>query len=175
MSLKISNRNIPATIRYIEDIWRKMSNNIALKYSFIDDQINQLYSKDNQLAESLNFFSFMALFICCLGIFGLMSISIKERTKELGIRKVNGAPFLDLAILLLKDNFVIIGFASVVGGILGGYVAGQWLTNFAYRISFGFDIILISSLIALLMAVIPVSFKLWKAIRTNPAESLRTE
>jgi putative ABC transport system permease protein len=175
LSLKINNKNLPLTITYIEKIWSKISNNVALKYSFIDDQVNQLYNKDNRLAESLNYFSFMALFICCIGIFGLMSISIKEKTKEIGIRKVNGAPVPDLAILMLKDNFVIIFFATVVGGILGWYVAGHWLKNFAYRIDFGFDIILLASLISLLMAIIPVSFKLWRAIRTNPVESLRTD
>jgi len=104
-----------------------------------------------------------------------MSILIKERTKELGIRKVVGAPFLNLVMLLLKDNFIIIGIASVVGGVLGRYIAGHWLNNFAYHISFGVDIIIISSLIALLMAVVPVSFKLWNAITTNPVKSLRTD
>ena len=175
LSLLISNRDIPATISYIENTWGKLTNNIALNYSFIDSHLDQLYRKDNQLAESLNYFSFIALFISCLGIFGLMSISIKERTKELGIRKVVGAPIFNLGIILLRDNFIIIGIASVVGGVLGRYIAMQWLNNFAYRISFGIDIIIISFLIAILMAVFPVSFKLRKAITNNPVQALRTD
>lgn len=175
MSVKISNRDIPGTIRFIEKTWSKLANNVALKYSFIDDQVNLLYQKDNQLSESLNYFSFMALFISCLGIFGLISVSINERTKEIGIRKVAGAPFQNLLILLLRDNFVIIGCATVVGGALGWYVAEKWLENFAYHINFQINIIILSSLIVFIMAVIPVCLKLWKAITANPVESLRTE
>lgn len=126
-------------MRFIEKTWSKLANNAALKYTFADEQLEQLYTKDNQLAERLNYFSFIALFISCLGIFGIMSISIRERTKELGIRKVVGAPFKYLVWLMLKDYFAIIGIASILGGLLGMYVANQWLRNFEYRISFGID------------------------------------
>ncbi len=175
LSLKINNSDIPGTIRYMENTWAKLSNNSALKYSFLDDQLSQLYRKDQQLAEGLNYFSLMAMVISCLGIAGVMSFSIKERTKELGIRKVLGAPFLNLLALLAKDIFIILGLASVVGGTLGWLGAVQWLTNFAYRIDMGFDIIIISSVATLLMAIIPLSFKLGKVVRANPVESLRTE
>jgi len=175
LSLALNSNNIPETMRFIEKTWSKLANNAALKYTFTDEQLEQLYIKDNQLAERLNYFSFIALFISCLGIFGLMSISIRERTKELGIRKVVGAPFKYLAWLMLKDNFAIIGIASVLGGLLGMYAANQWLRNFEYRISFGIDIIILSSLIALLMAVIPVGYRLWKAIINNPVESIRND
>jgi putative ABC transport system permease protein len=175
LSVKISNNDISRTIAYITKCWAKLSNNTAIKYSFIDDQLNHLYQKDQQLSEALNYFSFIALFISCLGIFGIISFSIKERTKELGIRKVLGASVPVLYGLLLKDIFLIIGLSSLAGGILGWHVTRLWLNNFAYRIDFSFDIILISFVIALLMAMIPVCFKLWKSIRTNPVESLRTE
>ena len=175
LSLGLNSSNIPETMRFIEKTWSKMANNAAFKYTFTDEQLEQLYSKDNQLAERLNYFSFVALFISCLGIFGLMSISIRERTKELGIRKVVGAPFKYLAWLMLKDNFAIIGIASIVGGLTGMYVANQWLHNFEYRISFGIDIIILSSLIALSMALIPVGYRLWKAIINNPVESIRND
>jgi putative ABC transport system permease protein len=104
-----------------------------------------------------------------------MSISLRERTKELGIRKVVGAPFIYLVWLLLKDNFAIIAIASVIGGLTGMYAANQWLHNFAYRISFGIDIIILSSLIALFMAMIPLGYRLWRAIINNPVESIRND
>jgi putative ABC transport system permease protein len=175
LSLSLNSNNIPETMRFIEKTWSKLANNAALKYTFADEQLEQLYTKDNQLAERLNYFSFIALFISCLGIFGIMSISIRERTKELGIRKVVGAPFKYLVWLMLKDYFAIIGIASILGGLLGMYAANQWLRNFEYRISFGIDIIILSSLIALLMAVIPVGYRLWKAIINNPVESIRND
>ncbi len=175
LSLKINNKDIPGTIRYVESTWAKLSNNAALKYSFLDQELNQLYKKDQQLAEGLNYFSLMALVISCLGIVGVMSFSIKERTKELGIRKALGAPFLNLLALLSKDIFIVMGLASVVGGTAGWFGAGQWLNNFAYRIDMGVDIVILSSVITLLMAIVPLSFKLGKAVRANPVESLRTE
>ena len=175
LSLKINNNDIQGTIRYIESTWGKLSNNTALKYSFLDDQLNLLYSKDKQLARSLNYFSLMALFISALGIFGLMSFTIKERTKELAIRKVLGAPFINLLRLLSKDILIIMAFASLSGGILGWYAAEEWLNNFAYRIDIGFDTIILSSVITLVMAILPVSYRLGKAISINPVESLRTE
>ncbi len=175
LSLKINNKNIPETIEFIEATWNKLVNNVALKYSFLDDQLNQLYKKDQQLAESLNYFSLMAMFISCLGIIGIMSFSVKERTKELGIRKVLGAPLLHLFSLLSKDVLVITGVACILGGILGWYASNEWLTNFAYRINVGIDVIIIASLITLTMAIIPLSFKLRKAIAANPVESLRNQ
>jgi putative ABC transport system permease protein len=175
LSLKINSENIPATIRYIGNVWNNLAQNVALKYSFLDEQLNLLYQKDRQLAESLNYFSLMALVISCLGIFGLMSFAIKERTKELGIRKVLGAPFMNLLNLLSRDILIIIALASGAGGILGWYAADQWLNNFAYRIDIGLDTIIISSVITLLMAILPVSVKLMKAVKTNPVESLRTD
>src|SRR5258706_10923106 len=175
LSLKINNKDIPGTIRYVESTWAKLSNNAALKYSFLDQELNQLYKKDQQLAQCLNYFSLMALVISCLGIVGVMSFSIKERTKELGIRKALGAPFLNLLALLSKDIFIVMGLASVVGGTAGWFGAGQWLNNFAYRIDMGVDIVILSSVITLLMAIVPLSFKLGKAVRANPVESLRTE
>lgn len=174
-SLKINNKNIPETIKYIEKTWSRHTNKVALKYSFLDNQLDQLYKKDQQLAESMNYFSLIALLISCIGIFGLMSYTIKERTKELGIRKVLGAPFFNLVSLLTKDILLIVGFASILGGILGWYLANQWLESFAFRIQIGPDTILLSSVIALLMALIPLSFKIEKAIRKNPVESLRID
>ena len=175
LSLKISSRDIPQTIHYIQKTWARFANNTALKYGFLDEQLGKMYMKDQRLGESLNYFSFMALFISCLGIFGLMSFSIKEKTKEIGIRKVIGAPFLHLLQLLSKDIFIIIGFASVAGGACGWYVANRWLDNFAYRIDVGFDALMISSMLTLLMAVLPMSFRLVKAVNANPVDALRAD
>jgi putative ABC transport system permease protein len=175
LSIKISNVNIPATIKYIEDTWHNLTVNVPFKYSFIDEQLNLQYKKDQQLAESLNYFSFMAILISCLGIFGLMSISIKERTKELGIRKVLGVSFHNLLFLLLKDTIIILIFASFLGGFLGWLMAQKWLANFAYRIDFSVGIIIISSLITFLLAFLPVIYRIVKAAKTNPINALRHE
>jgi putative ABC transport system permease protein len=104
-----------------------------------------------------------------------MSFSLKERTKEIGIRKVMGASFVRLLRLILWDIVPIIGIATLIGGIPGWYLSADWLKNFAYRFSFGIDIIIISSLFTLFIALIPLSFKLVKSVSSNPVDSLRTE
>ncbi len=175
LSVKISNNNVSETIQYIKDAWKNLTNNAALKYSFIDDRIDTFYRKDKQLAESMNYFSLMALFISCLGIFGIISFSIKEKTKELGIRKVLGAQFFHMLNILSKDVFILIGLASVLGGITGWYLANHWLSNFAYRINMSIDTIIISSLITLIIVVVPVGYKLRGAITSNPVEALKNE
>jgi len=146
-----------------------------MEYTFVDDQVDQFYGKDNQLAMCLYCFSFIALFISCLGIFGLMSISIRERVRELGIRKIVGAMFFDLAFLLLLDIIIIVGIATIIGGFTGGYIADRWLQNFSYHINRGLGIIMLSFIIALLMAIIPVSLKLWKAITVEPVMAIKSD
>jgi len=105
----------------------------------------------------------------------MMSIAIKERTKELGIRKIFGVSLSNILLLLTKDTVIIMGFASIFGGVLGWYLASQWLRNFAYRIDFRFEIIVVSSLITLFMALIPVVIRIIIAYRTNPVDVLRNE
>ena len=175
ISIKVKNTNIPKTLGYIEGVWNKFVPDYPMDYSFIDDHLTKMYGKDRQLSKSMNYLSLMALFISCLGIFGLMSFTLKESTKEIGIRKVLGASLTGLAGLLTRELFSVVFIATVAGGFLGWYFSTSWLNNFAYRINWGADIIIISSVLTLFLAIIPISFKLFRSVRTNPVESLRYE
>jgi putative ABC transport system permease protein len=175
ISVKVKNTNIPETLEYIESVWNKFVPDYPMDYFFIDSRLKEMYVKDQQLLKSMNYLSLMALFISCLGIFGLMSFTLKERTKEIGIRKVMGASFPALVGLLTRDLLSIVCIAAIAGGVLGWYFSTSWLNNFAYRINWGIDIIIISSILTLLLAIIPISFNLIRSIRTNPVESLRYE
>jgi putative ABC transport system permease protein len=175
ISLKVMNTNLQETLKHIEDTWENYIPGIPMDYSFFDEHLDRLYSKDRQISRSMNYLSLMALLISCLGIFGLMSLSLKERTREIGIRKVLGANFARLLNLLTRDYLIVVLIATVFGSILGWYLSTQWLNNFAYRCRFGLDVIILSALLTLLMTMVMISFKLLKAITTNPAESLRTE
>ncbi len=175
ISIKVNNTNIQKTLEFIEETWKNYVPGIPLDYSFFDEHMDRLYRKDQQLSRSMNYLSIMALFISCLGIFGLMSLSLKERTKEISIRKVMGASYARLLSLLTRDSVSIILLATIFGAALGWYLSTKWLSNFAYRCSFGFDVIVIAAALALLMYMLMVSFKLLKSITTNPAESLRME
>jgi ABC-type antimicrobial peptide transport system permease subunit len=175
ISIKIRNNNIPKILDHIEDAWKNFIPATPLDFSFFDERLERLYGKERQLTKSMNYLSLMALIISCLGIFGLMSFSLKERTKEIGIRKVMGASLVRLLRLILWDIVSIIGIAAVAGGILGWYISADWLKNFAYRFSLGIDVIIIASIFTFFMAMIPLSFMLVKSVSTNPVDSLRTE
>jgi putative ABC transport system permease protein len=175
VSIMVRNTDIQNTLGYIGETWKNYVPSIPMDYSFFDEHLDRLYRKDRQLSKSMNYLSIMALFISCLGIFGLMSLSLKERTKEIGIRKVLGISYARLLNLLTRDTMFVVLMACIVGGTLGWYLSARWLNNFAYRCRIGFDVIVIATLLTLLMSMLMVSFKLIKSMTTNPVESLRTE
>ena len=175
ISIKVQNKDIPETLAYIEGVWKKFVPDYPMDYTFVDDEIHQMYGKEMQVSRSMNYLSLFALFISCLGIFGLMSYSFKERKKEIGVRKAMGASFSGLTGLLLRDLVIIVCIAEITGGVLGWYLSTNWLNNFAYKINRGIDIIIISCLLTILLAITPVVFNLIKSIRTSPVESLRYE
>ncbi|UCG26901.1 MAG: ABC transporter permease [Bacteroidales bacterium] len=175
VSIKVGNTNMQKILKYIEETWKNYIPDIPMDYSFFDERLERLYLKDQQISKSMNYLSMMALLISCLGIFGLISLSLKERTREIGIRKVIGASYARLLNLLARDYVFIVLIATIFGGALGWYLSIAWLNNFAYRCRFGFDVIIISAILTLLMSMLMISFKLIKAVTTNPVESLRVE
>jgi putative ABC transport system permease protein len=175
ISIKVKNTNIPETLIYIEGVWNRFVPDYPMDYTFVDNKIQQMYGKEMQVSRSMIYLSLIALFISCLGIFGLMSYSLKEREKEIGIRKALGASLSRITGLLARDLVIIVSIAEIAGGILGWYFSTSWLNNFAYRIEWGIDIIILSSFLTLLLAITPIAFTLIKSIRTNPVDSLRYE
>jgi putative ABC transport system permease protein len=175
VSIKVRNSNIPKTLEYIGETWKRYVPNIPMDYSFFDEHLDQMYRKDRQLSRSMNYLSLIALLISCLGIFGLMSLSLKERTREIGIRKVLCIPFFSLLNLLVKNFFVMMLISTILGGALGWYLSSEWLNNFANRFKPGIDLILVSALLAFTVTFLVISFKLFKSMTTNPVETLRIE
>lgn len=175
ISIKLNSDDFKNTLTHIEKVWKELAPINPLNYYFFDERLERLYAKDQQLSKSLKYFSIMALFISCLGIYGLMSFSLKERTKEIGIRNVLGASLMNQLNLLTREILIILLFATIVGGSIGWVFSNNWLNNFAYRSEMGFDIIIYSALITLIMTMMPISFKLLRSITANPVQSLRTE
>jgi len=175
ISIKVTNTDIPKTLAYIEGVWNRFVPDYPMDYTFVDNQIQKMYGKEMQVSRSMNYLSLLALFISCLGIFGLMSYSLKERQKEIGIRKAMGASFSQLTGFLARELLVIVCIAEITGGFLGWYFSTNWLNSFAYRINWGIDIIIISSFLTFFLAITPIVFNILKSVRTNPVESLRYE
>lgn len=175
LSVKLNSQDFKKTINEIEQVWQSIVPDVPMNYAFFDERLEQLYAKDIQLSQTLNFYALVALIISGLGIFGILSLSIKEKTKEIGIRKILGAPFINLLNLVTSDIFLILGLATIVGGSLGWFVANEWLNNFSYRFEMGLEIVALSSVIVLFMAILPVSYKLIKSVRSNPVEALKNE
>ncbi|HDS07465.1 MAG TPA: FtsX-like permease family protein, partial [Bacteroides sp.] len=175
VSLKVNSNNLSKTLGYIENVWKKYVPGIPMDYSLLEDHLDSLYREDRQLSRSMNYLSLAALFVSCLGIFGLMSLSLREKSKEISIRKVMGASGAALLSFLLRDSVRIILVSTVFGGVFGWYLSMEWLENFAFRCRFGFGAIALSALLAFFMYFFMISFRLIGAISNNPGDSLRLD
>jgi len=175
LSLKIEHPNVPATIQFLEDKWNTYSSKAPFNYTFIDDQIANMYRTEHRLQQSLQTFAFVAIFIACLGLIGITSYTVERKTKEIGIRKVLGASVTVIIGMLIKRFTVWILLANIIAWPVAYYVMNRWLQNFAYRVNIGIWIFILSASLALIIALITVSYQSIKAAVANPVESLRYE
>lgn len=175
ISVKVNMANFQELIRTIESKFNAMFPGNLFQYSFVDDGFALQYKNDERFAKLFSIFAGMAIFIACLGLFGLVAFTAQQRTKEIGMRKVLGASVSGIVTLLSKDFLilVLIGFAAAVPITL--YVMNQWLENFADRISIGVGVFALAGVIALLVAICTVSWQSFKAAVANPVKSLRNE
>ena len=174
-SIKVSPSNIPGAIGFIEEKWRTFSPEFPFQYAFLDERIDKIYKAEQKLGQSFNIFTFIALSIACLGLIGLAAFISEQKRKEIGIRKVLGADFHSIIVLLAKEFMKCIAAASVIAWPIGYFVMDRWLQNFAYRTSIGIEIFILSGLVAFVFALITVSYQSIKAAVANPIDSLRYE
>lgn len=159
----------------IEAVFKKNFPNTPFDYQFVDEEYGAKFSSEERIASLASVFTFLAIFISCLGLFGLASFVAEQRTKEIGIRKVLGASVSQLWILLSKDFIRLVVIALLIASPLAYYIMGQWLQKFSYRTTVGWDVLVIACFGALLITLITVSFQAVKAATSNPVKSLRTE
>jgi len=175
VSARLRAENIPASIEHLRNVWQKYSPNYPFEYFFLDDEFNRMYKAEEKLSAIFGYFTFLAIFIACLGLFGLASFTAERKTKEIGIRKVLGASVGQLFILLSKDFIKLIVLANLLTWPVVWYVINQWLQGFAYRTSLGWAMFMLTAIAALLIALITVSLQTIKAALANPVDSLRYE
>ena len=175
ISIKINGRNIPETVRYIEKQWEAFTGGLPIQYSFFEREYDKLYQNEMRTGKVMTLFSFIAIFIASLGLLGLVAFTTEQRTKEIGIRKVQGASASRILIYLWKDFGKWILVATLIAIPVTWYLLSHWLQNFAYRIAFQWWSLALAAAIALVIAIITVSYQTIHAARANPAESLRYE
>ena len=174
-SIKIGSKNIKQILAKIKNNWDETFPNQPFEYNFLDEIFNSQYKADQQFGKVFSLFSFLAIMISCLGLFGLASFTNLRRRKEIGIRKVVGASLQDIFFMLTKDFTKWVLLANLIAWPVAYYIMNKWLEDFAYRINMSWWTFFLSGGIAFLVALLTVSYQAIKAATANPVESLKYE
>jgi putative ABC transport system permease protein len=175
LAVRLKDGNLSETVKLIENVWTKVSPDVPFKYFFLSDRLNTLYRNEKRDGKTAAVFSFLAIFISCLGLFGLASFITEKRRKEVGIRKTFGASASNLVCLLTVGFLKLVLIANIIAWPIGYFTMNKWLQNFAYRIQLGAGIFIISTLITFLITLFTLSYRTIKAAHANPVDSLRNE
>ena len=175
LSIKLDASNLDEFIGFAERNWKELAPGQPFAYSFMDESFNRMYQTELRVGKIFNLFSGLGIFIACLGLFGLAAFATERRTREIGIRKVLGASTFGIVSLLSKDFLRLVILALICAMPVSWYLLNQWLTNFAYKVEMNIWMFVVASLMAILIAVITVSFHSVKSALSNPVESIRME
>jgi putative ABC transport system permease protein len=174
-AIRVSPDHIPATLSAIERAWDHYFPDRIFEYNFLDDTINALYKSQESLSKLVGYFAFISIFISCIGLFSLASFMAMQRKREIGIRKVLGATIASLILLLFRDFFRLVVVALLIASPFAWWMMNRWLHDFAYRISPGGWIFVLTGLLAIAITFLTVGWQGLRAARVNPVKSLRSE
>jgi putative ABC transport system permease protein len=175
LSIKLAGNNIPASLASVEKIWKTYLPELPYQYTFLDENFNKLYQSEQRQGTIFTTFACIAIFIACLGLFGLSAFEITQRVKEIGVRKVLGAKVSSIVTLLSKDFLKLVLVATLIAFPIAWYAMSHWLQGFAYRVNIHWWVFVLAAILALVVALVTVSFQAIKAAVANPVESLRSE
>lgn len=175
ISLRLSKNAGSNTLNEIEKVWAKFAPGTPVQYYFIDQDFAQKYKEEKQNAQLSVLFTFLAIIIASLGLFGLTSIAIEQRTKEVGIRKSMGASAISILYLFSKEFLVLVSVSTILAWPVIYLIAKNWLQNYYYRITPGLFDFLAELFIALIIAMITISYRTIISARANPVNALRYE
>ncbi|MDB5229872.1 MAG: FtsX-like permease family protein [Chitinophagaceae bacterium] len=167
--------NVQPLLDRMKILWHKYNSDEPFEYSFLDEDFQRNYVAEDRLASIVNYFTLIAIVISCLGLFGLATFSAEQRIKEIGVRKVLGASVSSIVTLLSKDFLKLVIVAVVIACPLAWWAMNKWLEDFAYRTNISWTVFAITALIAVVIALLTISFQAIKAATANPVKSLRTE
>jgi putative ABC transport system permease protein len=174
-SLKVNPMKTPEILSYVEELWLRFFPQNPFEYFFLEDYYNEQYTNEMRFGKVFGLFAFLAIFIACLGLFGLSSYTTIQRTREIGLRKVMGSTSGNAVLLLMRYFIIQVLIAVPIGLGLGYYIMSGWLQNFAYRIVIGWWFFLVPLLLVIMITILTVSSQVLKTANVNPAESLRHE
>jgi putative ABC transport system permease protein len=175
LSIKIAGKDIPAALAHVQSAWKHYLPETPCEYQFVDDSFQKLYENEQRQGTLFTTFSGIAIFLACLGLFGLSAFSITQRIKEIGIRKVLGASTGSIVTLLSKDFLKLVAIASLIAFPVAWYAMHNWLGDFAYRISIQWWVFILAGILAAGVALLTIGFQAIKAALSNPVKNLRTE
>jgi putative ABC transport system permease protein len=175
MLIRIPSGDISESIKSIEQVWKQVIPTYPFEYYFLDERFDQMYRAEESIGTLLKYFTVLAVFVACLGLFGLASFTSEQRTKEIGIRKVLGAKVSNITALLCREFFLLVILSNVIAWPVAYFLMKSWLQGYAYRTSLSVFIFMAAMGIALLVALMSVSFQAIRAATANPVESLRYE
>jgi ABC-type antimicrobial peptide transport system permease subunit len=164
-----------ATLKNLEKVYATLYPGQTFEYRYMDDDYQQLYSSEQRVSVISKYFATIAILISCLGLFGLAAFAARQRTKEIGIRKVMGSTTKEIAGLLTGDFTKMVMVAIVIGLPIGYFITQNWLENFAYKIELSWWMFALAGLLTLGIALLTVSWQSWRAATRNPVEALRYE
>ncbi len=173
--VRIRPENVPGTIAFIKEQWKEIAPALEFRFSFVDENIDRQYRKEERWNQIIQYATGFAIFIAALGAFGLAALATTRRTKEIGIRKVLGASQTQILSLLSREFVLYIALSSLIAFPIAYYATNQWLQTFAYRTELGIGTFLLGSFVLFLIVLTTVTTQTLKAARANPADALRDE
>ncbi len=175
LSIKVSGNNVQSTLAMVGNAWRRYLPELPYQFTFLDEKFDQLYKSEQRQGTIFTVFACIAIFIACLGLFGLSAFTISQRFKEIGVRRVLGANVDSIVLLLSKDFLRLVFIASIIAFPIAWYAMTHWLADFAYRVNIQWWVFMLAAALALVVALATVSFHAVKAAVANPVKSLRSE
>jgi putative ABC transport system permease protein len=173
--IRMNPDNINSIVESVNKIYKSFNNPNPLYFHFLDDDFNKLYRTEKRMGKIFSYFSFLAIIISCLGLIGLSSFMAERRTKEIGIRKINGAKSVEVFSLLSNEYIICVMISFIIACPIAWYVMNKWLQNFAYRIEINFWVFALAGVLALLITLLTVSWQSYRAASKNPVDALRYE
>ncbi|MDB4999595.1 MAG: FtsX-like permease family protein, partial [Mucilaginibacter sp.] len=173
--IKLATTNISSTMQSVKKLFEQTFPDFVYEHRFLDDKIESFYKQENQLAQLYKIFAAIAIFLSCLGLYGLASFMAVQRIKEVGIRKVLGATAGNIVYLFSKEFIILIAIAFAIATPVAWYYMHQWLLDYVYRINISWWLFAAGGLVAIIIALATISFQAIKAAVANPVKGLRSE